>query len=306
MFDCSTECPKCQHRFQCCRSSTASCTAPIGPPACCVVSAQQRTLQLSAGGGLISPLTMTPLFPVIPNIPVAAVAVPQHHQQIILPQHHQLQPQPQQSPSIHLAFILPDLFGMVAPAVSQDTIISRLAETVRALRLSGWYYGQMTYEASAELLKDTAVGTFLVRDSTDPRFKFSLSIQTERGPTSARLVYLNGKFRINAQPNMLAEMPQFTGVVDLVEYYVRQSAGGKCTYQWVDADGSWYADITLRRPLRKDNSPAGLKHLARSAVHKALQATGRPRINLLPAAHTQLPELPSSVRDYLGEYPYSI
>lgn len=164
----------------------------------------------------------------------------------------------------------------------------------------------MTYAASAEVLKDTVVGTFLVRDSTDPRFKFSLSIQTERGPTSARLLYLNGKFRIDAQPHMLAEMPQFTGVVELVEYYVRQSAGGKCMYQWVDTEGRWYANITLRRPLRKDNAPAGLKHLARCAVHEALQATGRPRIDLLPAAHTQLPELPSLVRDYLGEYPYSI
>ena len=41
------------------------------------------------------------------------------------------------------------------------------------LEESGWYYGQMTWVQSTALLKNTPEGTFLVRDSSDPRYVFT-------------------------------------------------------------------------------------------------------------------------------------
>lgn len=70
--------------------------------------------------------------------------------------------------------------------------LQKLSDTLRALRQSGWYYEGITYQQSHDLLKDRPLGSFLVRESSDPRFLFSLSVQTERGPTSVRIHYING------------------------------------------------------------------------------------------------------------------
>lgn len=64
------------------------------------------------------------------------------------------------------------------------------------------------------------IGTFLVRTSSNPKFLFSLSVQTERGPTSVRLHYVNGYFRLEAQPHLYNAMPAFPNVIDLIQYYV--------------------------------------------------------------------------------------
>lgn len=45
------------------------------------------------------------------------------------------------------------------------------------------------------LLKEASVGAFVIRDSGDRNYIFSLSVQTERGPTSVRLHYECGYFR---------------------------------------------------------------------------------------------------------------
>lgn len=168
------------------------------------------------------------------------------------------------------------------------------------------YYEGITYQKSHELLKDSPVGTFLVRDSSDPRFLFSLSVQTDRGPTSVRLFYANGCFRLDAQPHLQPAMPLFPSVVELVQHYVAQSkARQNGPLVWVDPLGKWYSSIVLEEPLRKQNFSSSLKHLARLSVHKALQNSYRPKLSLLPAPYTLL-EVPASLKAYLAEYPYSV
>lgn len=143
------------------------------------------------------------------------------------------------------------------------------------------------------------MGTFLVRDSMDPRFLFSLSVQTERGPTSVRLFYANGYFRFDAQPHLQPVMPQFPCVVELVQHYVTQSKKARNdALVWVDPRGKWYSSIVLDEPLRKQDAPNSLKHLARLAVNTALQPSTKTKIVEL--------ELPMSLKAYLAEYPYSV
>lgn len=274
MLGCSTVCPNCKHEFLCC------------PPAqqqqqpCCNA---RRSLHVLSGGGLVT--TLAP-----PQSPC---------------------PSPQVSPSMPLAFILPPFAAPLQPApapqdAKPETELQRLSDTVRALRQSGWYYEGITYQQSDELLKDTALGTFLVRNSSDPRFLFSLSVNTERGPTSVRLYYFNGYFRLDAQTHLQSAMPMFPSVMDLIQYYVEHSKLYRNNAQvWVDPTGKWYSSILLVKPLRKKPEAPTLKHLARVAVHKALRSSTLPRITMLPPTHTQL-ELPVSLKAYLSEYPFSL
>lgn len=143
------------------------------------------------------------------------------------------------------------------------------------------------------------MGTFLVRDSMDPRYLFSLSVQTERGPTSVRLFYANGYFRFDAQTHLQPVMPHFSCVVELVQHYVTQSKQRRNdAIVWVDPRGKLYSSIVLDEPLRKQDAPNNLKHLARLTVNRALQPSTKTKIVEL--------ELPMSLKAYLAEYPYSV
>ncbi|XP_041978527.1 suppressor of cytokine signaling 2-like isoform X2 [Aricia agestis] len=181
--------------------------------------------------------------------------------------------------------------------------LRRLADTLRALRLSGWYYGNLDWQGARNLLKDASVGAFLVRDSGDRNFIFSLSTQTERGPTSVRLHYEQGFFRLDCDRPLARYMPRFRCVVELVHYYIRMGERGTENTVWVDREGCQHSPVLLKSPLKK--SPPSLLHLSRLAVHRTLDSNPlTPKLWTAPR-HRLLP-LPSTLIDYLGEYPYSI
>lgn len=260
--------------------------------------ASRRSLHVLSGGRMV---TLTPATTLMspPTLAAAAAFV-----------------SPQVSPSVPLAFVIPPLFQLQPLQPIQllpqfvdarpENELQVLSDTDRALRLSGWFYEGITYQQSQELLKERRVGTFLVRNSSDPRFLYSLSVQTDRGPTSVRLHYVNGFFRLDAQAHIREAMPLFPNVVELIEHYVQLSRACKTgAHVWVDPKGKLYSAIELDRPLLKEDTAPSLKHLARLAVHAAIRRSAAPRLKYLPPPHTQL-ELPKSVSQYLTEYPFSV
>jgi len=249
-----------------------------------------------SGGGLIT-TNAAALFPT----PTPTQIIPSPSTTSILPS---------LSPTLPFPFILPTAILPTPldppPQLSPDVEFATLAHTDKALRQSGWYHDKMTYVQSQELLKDTPIGTFLIRESSDPNYLYSLSVQTERGATSVRIHYQQGYFRLDAQAHILPVMPVFPSVIALVEHYVEVSrARRKGAHVWVDQRGKWYSDIALDKPLKREGVPSSLKHLSRLAVHKAIKQSGYPKLDCLPAPYLRL-ELPASVRSYLAEYPYSI
>ncbi|ODN00090.1 Suppressor of cytokine signaling 2 [Orchesella cincta] len=119
--------------------------------------------------------------------------------------------------------------------------------------------------ASMEILESALPGAFIIRDSADPRFLYSLSVQTERGPTSVRLTYRNGKFSLDADEKLAELLPKFDSVIRLIEHYV--SGGTKVGKQvWVDPKGNMHSTVKLTKPVRKD--VGSLKHLTRVAINR--------------------------------------
>ncbi|XP_063824815.1 suppressor of cytokine signaling 2-like isoform X1 [Ostrinia nubilalis] len=185
-----------------------------------------------------------------------------------------------------------------------DSLRARLGDTYKALRLSGWYYGNLDWQGARSLLKEASIGAFLLRNSGDSNFIFSLSVQTDRGPTSVRLHFEQGFFRLDCDLVLAKYMPRFRCVVELVQHYTRagERSSGAGT-MWVDRDGCPHSPVLLTSPLR--SSPPTLLHAARLALHKALDSNPlQPKLWCAPK-HRLLP-LPSALIDYLGEYPYSI
>ncbi|CAN8030412.1 hypothetical protein HPB47_024321 [Ixodes persulcatus] len=180
-------------------------------------------------------------------------------------------------------------------STSNDADLSRVQEALRTLRTSGYYYEGLSWQEADRLLRDRAVGTFLVRDSSDNRFLFALSVQTERGPTSARIHYRKGQFRLDSEDALSSCMPWFSCVVRLVEHYVqlsRSAKGQMCV--WLDGHGRRDLPIMLTRPLYRELLP--LQHLCRLALNRAAASAG--------PANAALATMPAALRDYVNDYPH--
>merc|ERR1712018_526557 len=164
------------------------------------------------------------------------------------------------------------------------------------LEESGWYYGQMTWLQSTNMLKNTPEGTFLVRDSSDPRFLYTLSVQRgpDEGPTSVRIHFSEGKFRLDAEDKIQHLMPSFTSVVDLVEYYSQINSVAKSQHIWIDMGGQVSPSIWLNAPLLK--KVPTLAHSARLTVTR----------NMKSQDEVQEFKIPFLLTRYLQEYPHTM
>lgn len=190
----------------------------------------------------------------------------------------------------------------------------RLRIVYARLRTSGFYLGRMSMEDARRRLTGFPVGTFLLRDSSDFRFLFSLSVQTPRGTTSIRIRHdSGGHFRLDSSnPDPVHRTPTFDCVLLLVCHYIRRrddDATGRrgsddpshfhhgCSSSYVLREPTGRCDTPglIRRPL--ETTPAALAHLCRKRIHRSIGRTPRNigRLHLNP-----------SLKNYLADYPYDI
>lgn len=64
----------------------------------------------------------------------------------------------------------------------------------------GWYWGPMTWEDAEMKLKGKADGSFLVRDSSDPRYILSLSFRSQGVTHHTRMEHYRGTARPRKTP----------------------------------------------------------------------------------------------------------
>lgn len=272
-------CPKCLHAFRdpCCTKANGGDHEDHASRNCVPghhhatqqthLTVTPSTQRLLTGGGLLEPtwLTLTP-----PTTPLATVTI--------------------SLPGLATAAVT-----LQAPILQNTHLynaegdINALNHARTALTASYWYIEGITWNDAAQLLSGCSPGAFLVRDSSDPRFLYSLSVQTPRGPTSVRIHYYAGCFRLDAEPHLTPLMPRFATVNALVAHYVRDA---NPTQVWVDSDGRTYSAIQLVKPVYKNNKPPPLKHLARVAFNRA-------RITQKNSC-----QLPPAITRYLAAYPY--
>ncbi|KAK7075854.1 SOCS box protein [Halocaridina rubra] len=164
-----------------------------------------------------------------------------------------------------------------------------LGNMKKVLAESGWYWERLSWRQAETLLQSTSLGTFIVRESADTRFLYSLSVQTERGPTSVRIHYTTGKFRLDCESYMTSSIPEFSSIITLIEYYIRVSQKLQ-RHVWVDTQGKMYSPITIKQPLMR--SVPTLKHLSRLAINLSF-----------PRSFISV-RLPPALSQYIDEYPY--
>lgn len=178
-------------------------------------------------------------------------------------------------------------------AVESDE--SRISSAMKDLRNTGWYWGSLTANEAKEILQDTSEGTFLLRDSSQQDYLFTISAMTSAGPTNLRIEYKHGKFKLDSVVLLRPKLKQFDSVVHLVEHYVQLSRTGSTK--------------ALPGPQPKTPPPNGtVQLLLTTPVYTAtptLQHLCRISINRATRQVQDLP-LPSRLKDYLTEYTYHV
>ena len=160
------------------------------------------------------------------------------------------------------------------------------------LEQSCWYYGAISWQESAILLQNTRDGTFLVRDSQDPKFLYSLSLQrSKEGPTSVRISFCDGKFSLDADPAIRRMMPQFDSIGLLISHYSEERS-------WSPAPS-----IVLRSPLYKQ--PPSLAHSARLSINRTFNQQSTSTSTRSDQLLGEL-QLPPKLVEFLRSYTLSI
>ena len=172
----------------------------------------------------------------------------------------------------------------------------QLTATFHRLTLCHFYLGKVSFDEAKVLLRRHPVGTFLLRDSSDERFPFALSVQTRRGTTSIRIVCeCGGRFRLDCEPEQVHMMPTFDCVIALIQFYVRQGERRTTPNNLVlqEMNGRKDLPVLLRRSY--ETKAPSLAHLCRKKINRIMGAKSVNRLQLLP-----------SLKDFLNDYPYDI
>lgn len=170
-----------------------------------------------------------------------------------------------------------------------------LSEVLARLRVCGWYWGPISNLEATRKLKSTPCGTFLLRDSSDSRHLFTLSVRTANGMTSVRLLFKRGRFALDSVEANCEMTPNFDCVLKLIYYYVRVSnnGDGRSVFAKLDNDEADDTPLVLRKPLFAEVPT--LKHLCRRVINTSQAPEEVIHMNL-----------PLALENYLLKYPYPI
>lgn len=179
---------------------------------------------------------------------------------------------------------------------------------LRKLQESGFYWGAVGGREASSLLRSEQPGTFLIRDSSDHRHFFTLSVQTARGTKNLRIHSEDGGFFLQPDPQNTQVPPQFDCVLKLIAHYMGkgQDAAGRSRDGACGGGGSGEPEmrghsvylihtggeripLELRRPL--STSLSSLQHMCRRTLNN--QGLG---------GSERAEQLPHTLRDFLEEY----
>ncbi|XP_063282687.1 cytokine-inducible SH2-containing protein [Pelobates fuscus] len=181
-----------------------------------------------------------------------------------------------------------------------------IAKTFCYLRESGWYWGSINATDAKQQLQKMPEGFFLVRDSTHHSYLFTLSVQTNRGPTNIRIEYSDGLFRLDSNYLCKPYIMSFPDVVSLVQYYVSNchSESSKETSRESSPSPpvppspkeTKGVHFKLLHPLPHGGQSPSLQHLCRLQINQCMA----------PASNMMDLPLPKRMVEYLQRYPFKL
>nr|XP_005990139.1 PREDICTED: suppressor of cytokine signaling 7 [Latimeria chalumnae] len=175
------------------------------------------------------------------------------------------------------------------PLSRQDS--NSFAASLRELEKCGWYWGPMNWEDAEMKLKGKPDGSFLVRDSSDPRYILSLSFRSQGITHHTRMEHYRGTFSLWCHPKF---EDRCQSVVEFIERAIMHSKHGKFLYFLRSrVPGLPPTPVQLLYPVSRFSNVKSLQHLCRFRIRQLV------RIDHIP----ELP-LPKPLISYLRKFYY--
>ncbi|EHB01011.1 Suppressor of cytokine signaling 3 [Heterocephalus glaber] len=189
-----------------------------------------------------------------------------------------------------------------------------VVNAVRKLQESGFYWSAVTGGEANLLLSAEPAGTFLIRDSSDQRHFFTLSVKTQSGTKNLRIQCEGGSFSLQSDPRSTQPVPRFDCVLKLVHHYMpppgasssppsepsspseepeqqppaQPPPGSPPRKAYYIYSGGEKIPLVLSRPL--SSNVATLQHLCRKTVNGHLDS------------YEKVTQLPGPIREFLDQY----
>ncbi|KAM7029651.1 suppressor of cytokine signaling 7 [Acridotheres tristis] len=165
------------------------------------------------------------------------------------------------------------------------------AASLRELEKCGWYWGPMTWEDAEMKLKGKSDGSFLVRDSSDPRYILSLSFRSQGVTHHTRMEHYRGTFSLWCHPKF---EDRCQSVVEFIKRAIMHSKNGKFLYFLRSrVPGLPPTPVQLLYPVSRFSNVKSLQHLCRFRIRQLV------RIDHIP----ELP-LPKPLISYIRKFYY--
>ncbi|XP_026871878.2 suppressor of cytokine signaling 7-like isoform X2 [Electrophorus electricus] len=163
------------------------------------------------------------------------------------------------------------------------------ATSLRELEKCGWYWGPMNWEDAEMKLKHKPDGSFLVRDSSDPRYILSLSFRSQGVTHHTRMEHYRGTFSLWCHPKF---EDRCHSVVEFVERAIMHSKNGRFLYFLRSrVPGLPPTPVQLLYPVSRFSSVKSLQHLCRFCIRQ-----------LVRVDHIQQLPLPTPLIVYLRKF----
>ncbi|XP_041087503.1 suppressor of cytokine signaling 7-like isoform X2 [Polyodon spathula] len=152
------------------------------------------------------------------------------------------------------------------------------AASLRELEKCGWYWGPMNWEDAEMKLKGKPDGSFLVRDSSDPRYILSLSFRSQAITHHTRMEHYRGTFSLWCHPKF---EDRCQSVVEFIERAVMHSKSGKFLYFLRSrVPGLPPTPVQLLYPVSRFSNVKSLQHLSRFRIRQLVRVDHIPELPL--------------------------
>uniref|UniRef100_A0A8C1T6A7 Suppressor of cytokine signaling 7 n=1 Tax=Cyprinus carpio TaxID=7962 RepID=A0A8C1T6A7_CYPCA len=168
---------------------------------------------------------------------------------------------------------------------------SSFTASLRELERCGWYWGPMNWEDAEMKLRGKPDGSFLVRDSSDPRYILSLSFRSQGVTHHTRMEHYRGTFSLWCHPKF---EDRCHSVVEFIERAIMHSKNGKFLYFLRSrVPGLPPTPVQLLYPVSRFSNVKSLQHLCRFCIRQ-----------LVRIDHIQELPLPKPLIVYLRKFYY--
>lgn len=140
-----------------------------------------------------------------------------------------------------------------------------IADTVTQLERASFYWGPLTVKEAHDMLRDAPVGRFLIRDSQQNNYLFTLSYRAEAEPLSVRIKYKDSKWFLTGSRRL------FDSLFALLDHYA-------------SPNGILTAPYRHRAPM--------LQEVCRARVLELVDKELVPRLPITSAANALLMDFP--------------